>query len=120
METDGCAVFGSTPDRALCENLYTCLVAPTHPGTSIPGSCTIGGDPSRCWCGTNLATCVTDNAPPTQANGPCLQQILAAGKSTDAATINLRFIDPAFPLGRAVNLAACRSNFCSSECGVHP
>jgi hypothetical protein len=124
VETDGCDVFGAntgpTSDRALCETLYACLVAPTHPGTSIPGFCTAGGDPSRCWCGTNLTTCVTDNTPPTQANGPCLQQVFAAGKSMDAATINLRFIDPAFPLGRAVNLAACHSNFCSSECSVHP
>ncbi len=65
-------------------------------------------------------TCVTDNSPPTQANGPCLQEVFAAGKSTDAATINLRFIDPIFPLGRAVNLAACHSNFCPTECNVHP
>jgi hypothetical protein len=31
----------------------------------------------------------------------------------------MRFIDPNFPLGRAVNLASCRSNYCPAECGVN-
>ena len=103
----------------LCETLYACLVAPTHPGTTMPGFCISQGDPLACWCGTNGTTCTTDNAPPTQANGPCLQQVFDAAKSMDASTINMRFIDPNFPLGRAVNLASCRSNYCRSECGVN-
>ena len=41
-----------------------------------------------------------------------------AGKTSDAATIFMRFIDPNYPLGRAVNLASCRSNSCSQACGV--
>ena len=116
--TDGCDQIADPTDKQLCENLYTCLAAPTHPGTTVPGTCTTQGDPLQCWCGTNPTTCVTSNTPPTQANGPCLQQIFAAAKSTDAATIKLRFIDPNFPLGRAVNLTSCRGSFCSVECSV--
>jgi hypothetical protein len=116
--TDGCDGLTTQADKDLCEALYACLVAPTHPGTSVPGACTVQGDPLACWCGTNSTTCATDNAPPTQANGPCLQQVFAAAKSTDAATILLHFIDPALPLGRAVNIVSCRSNFCSPECKV--
>ena len=77
-----------------------------------------GGDTLSCWCGTNPTTCVSSNTPPTQANGPCLQQIFAAAKTMDAATIFSIYSNPAFPLGRAVNLAGCRKNFCDTECGV--
>ena len=82
-----------------------------------------GGDPLKCWCGdkqppdTSAQTCLTDNTPPTQANGPCLQQILKAAKSMDAATVRLRFSDPAFPLGAAVNLMVCRGTFCAGQAG---
>ena len=118
MSSVGCDGLTTQADKDLCEALYACLVAPAHPGTSVPGACTSQGDPLACWCGTNTTTCATDNAPPTQANGPCLQQVFAAAKSTDAATILQHFIDPALPLGRAVNIVSCRSNFCSPECKV--
>ena len=39
---------------------------------------------------------------------------MAAAKSTDASTIKLRFVDPNFPLGRAVNMTLCRGSFCSA------
>ena len=116
--TDGCDLIANADDKTLCENLYACFAALTHPNTSVPGQCTTQGDPLQCWCGTNPTTCVTSNAPPTQANGPCLSQIFAAAKTTDAATIKLRFIDPGFPIGRAVNLTSCRGSFCSDECNV--
>jgi hypothetical protein len=118
--TDGCDAIADATDRAACEALYACMTAPTHPGdATYSGPCIFQGDPLGCWCGSNPTTCVTDNAGPTRANGPCLQQVFAAAKSMDAATINLHFIDPNLPLGRAVNLAACRSNYCSSSCGVN-
>jgi len=117
--TMGCDLLTDPADKVLCENLYACLVAPTHPGTVLPGFCEgTGGDPLPCWCGTNALTCVTSNAPPTQANGPCLQQVFAAAKTTDAATINSRFIDPTFPLGAAANLAICRGTFCAPACSL--
>ena len=117
--TMGCDLLTDPADKDLCRNLYACLVAPTHAGTVLPGFCQgTGGDPLPCWCGTNALTCVTSNAAPTQANGPCLQQVFAAAKSTDAATINARFIDPTFPLGAAANLAICRGTFCAHECNL--
>src|SRR5262249_31641876 len=115
---DDCLGFADPADRDLCENLYACLVAPAHPGTSIPGPCLNVGDPLPCWCGTNFLTCATDNTPPTQANRPCLQQILAAGNSAQGNDILDRFADLNFPLGRAVNLVICQGNLCSSECRI--
>ena len=113
-DTDDCDGLADPGDRALCQNLYACFVAPTHPSTSVPGACT----PLDCWCGTSPATCATSNADPTKANGPCLNQILAAAK---IGTYNAPFIfqhltDPTLPLGRAVNLANCRESFCVAEC----
>jgi hypothetical protein len=119
--TDGCDLITDPADKQLCETLYGCFVAPTHPGTSIPGPCTNQGDPTRCWCGTNPTTCLTD---PAAANGPCRDAVVAAAKTADPGTIKLRFVDPAFPLGRAVNLSSCRGSFCgpppngSGECRV--
>ena len=117
-QTDGCDLIVDASDHQLCESAYDCFVAPTHPGTLVPGGCTTQGDPLECWCGTNPTTCVTSNLPPTQANGPCLDAVFAAAKTTDAATIKLRFIDPSFPLGRAVNLVSCQGSFCSDECDL--
>lgn len=114
--TDGCDMLADPTDRQLCEDAYGCFTNPAN-------SCMSQGDVRPCWCGTNTATCDTDNAPPTQANGPCLDFITRAAGLTpatyDAPTIEQRLVDPTFPLGRAVNLVICRSNFCSTECGVH-
>lgn len=111
-------MFTDPNDVALCNALYACLAAPTHPGSaSFPNSC-LGtfGDPLGCWCGSNSLTCATSNVAPTQANGPCVQQVFAAAKTTDAPTINSKFVDPSLPLGAAVNLAICRGSFCAAEC----
>jgi hypothetical protein len=48
------------------------------------------------------------------ANGPCLKEVQAAAESNDAATINLRFVDPNFAIGRAFNLSSCRGSFCGA------
>ena len=123
----GCDQITDPADKALCENLYACLIAPTHPGNAaFPGSC-LGsfGDPLGCWCGSNGLTCATASSGASQANGPCLQQVLAAAKTTDAATINNNFVLPTandmttpLPLGRATNLVICRGSFCISECSI--
>ncbi len=113
--TDGCDAIEDPTDRQLCENLYACFTDPAN-------HCTVLGDPLKCWCGMNTDTCDTDNAPPTQANGPCLQAVIAAAHLTaatyDAGTIKLRLVDPDFPLGRAANLTICRGGYCAAECGV--
>jgi len=110
-ETDGCDGISDPADKALCEAAYACFVTPSY-------DCVYQGDPLKCWCGTNPTTCVSSNAGATQANGPCLQQVFAAAKTNDAPTIKARFVDPAYPLGRAVNLLSCRGNFCNDECSV--
>jgi|GEM_PF-5389894 len=113
--TDGCDAITDPADKALCEAAYACFVTPTF-------ACVTQGDPLKCWCGTNPTTCVTSNADPTKANGPCLNAVIAAARLTpatyDAATIKQRFVDPSFPLGRAVNLTSCRGSFCNAECSV--
>ena len=122
----GCDLITDPNDKVLCQNLYACLIAPTHLGNAaFPGSC-LGpfGDPLGCWCGSNGLTCATANSGAGQANGPCLQQVLAAAKTTDAATINNNFVLPTandgtpLPLGRATNLVICRGSFCISECSI--
>jgi hypothetical protein len=113
--TDGCDSITDPTDKALCEAVYGCFVTPAN-------ACVTQGDPLKCWCGSNPTTCVTSNADPTKANGPCLSAIIAAARLTpatyDAATIKQRFVDPSFPLGRAVNLTSCRGSFCNAECSV--
>lgn len=109
--TDGCDMLTDAADKALCERIYACFM-------SHKSQCVNQGDPLKCWCGSNPTTCVTDNSPPTQANGLCRDLVFEGAKSTDAPTIKNRFVDPAFPLGRAVNLLSCRGTFCSEECGV--
>ena len=109
--TDGCDQIADANDKRLCEEVYACFSDPAH-------KCVNQGDPLKCWCGTNPTTCVTANEGPTRANGVCADKIYAAAKSTDANTIRHRFVDPQFPLGRAVGLLQCRGTFCASECKV--
>ena len=108
---DGCDVIADATERKLCEDQYACFADPQN-------SCVIQGDPVRCWCGTNLTTCVTDNAPPTQANGPCAKLVFAAAKSADADTVFQRFMSTDFPIGRAVRVTSCRGSYCSNDCKI--
>jgi hypothetical protein len=108
---DGCDSISDANDRRLCEELYACFSDPRN-------NCVIQGDPLRCWCGTNMTTCVTDNSGPTQANGPCVRQVFAAAKTSDADTIFRQFLNADLPLGRAARVTSCRGSFCSSDCKV--
>jgi len=109
--TDGCDYIDNVADKKLCERIYACFNDPAN-------KCVTQGDSLRCWCGTNPTTCVTANEPPTQANGKCRDLVFEGGRSSDAPTIRHRFVDPVFPLGRAVNLTLCRGTFCATECNV--
>lgn len=113
--TDGCDSIDDAADRQLCETLYACFTDPVN-------SCVAQGDAIKCWCGTNPSTCATDDSGATMANGPCLGLVTLGAKLTpatyNAQTIKARLVDPAYPLGRAVNLTTCRGTFCSVECGV--
>lgn len=110
-DAENCQIYAGNPtDRQLCEDVYECYIKERCRDAN-------NGDPwIHCWCGTaDSATCVN---PPTQENGPCMKQVQAAAKSTDPATIRLRFTDPSFPVGGASNLANCRGGSCASECGL--
>jgi hypothetical protein len=109
---DGCDSIEDAGDRKLCEELYACIADPRN-------NCAVQGDPIRCWCGTNMLTCVTDNSGPTQANGPCVKQIFAAAKTTEADAIFRQFLNVDLPLGRAARLSVCRGSFCANDCTVH-
>jgi hypothetical protein len=106
--TDGCCGLTDPDDQTLCSALYACIVSNT-------ANCTSSGDPTNCFCGTTTTTCFTTDG---AANGPCAAQFIAAAKTTDATLIEVRFISPKFPIGRAVNLSACRGGLCQTECGV--
>jgi hypothetical protein len=102
--TDGCHHLTSDADRVLCEALYCCIRA--H-------GCLVDGDATQCWCGdVDPVACSNGTLPPT---GPCLTEFRAAAKTTEAAQIALRVVDPTVPVGGAVNLAACRFNYCSDR-----
>jgi hypothetical protein len=115
--TDGCAGLSSDADRQLCWALYLCLRDQTFEGRGCfsPNRSLTTDEPGLvCWCGSahlGQSQCQTGVE---AANGPCLQQVIAAAKSSDPTIINLRTIDPSYPIGRALNLASCRWNYCGA------
>jgi len=110
---DGCEPIADATGRKLCEDAYACFVNPASQCLKKNNQ----GDAIPCWCGNNMTTCWNSNEPPKQANGPCVKQVFAAAATSDAATIRARLVDPAYPLGRAINLSSCRGSFCARECG---
>jgi hypothetical protein len=119
IATDGCAVIGfqSPSDAPLCESLYACLRS-QHCTSDDDDDMLPDQDSSQwCWCGLPPDAEATDCfTRPGTAKGPCLADIVKAAHTSDPATIRLRFADPTYPLGRAANLANCRSAYCGSVC----
>ncbi len=98
----GCDIFLTDAEAARCQRLYACM--------RVSG-CVQNSDPTRCWCGSvDPYECETGMTPPS---GPCAREFSDAAGSTDATVINDRLTDSAYPLGGALNLAACRSVSCS-------
>jgi hypothetical protein len=98
----GCDIFVSDDQQARCQKLYACM---------RDSNCVQNSDPTRCWCGSvDPYQCETGMEP---AGGPCVQQFMDAASSSDAVVINDRLTDSRFPIGGAINLAACRSVYCS-------
>jgi len=103
--TDGCCGLPGG-DVVLCETLARCFGR---------GRCTSMGDATSCFCGTAGGACfMTEGA----ANGPCATEVIAAAKTSAPAAIYAQFVAPTSPVGRAVNVTACRGSFCSQECDV--
>ncbi|MES1205402.1 MAG: PKD domain-containing protein [Pseudomonadota bacterium] len=101
--SDGCCTLSDPGDIALCQAAVTCY---------LTKACTLGGDPTHCFCGDSGPSCST--AP----TGVCLPEVQAAAKSDDPSEILARFISRDFPLGRANNLLTCRLGVCSAECPI--
>ena len=71
---------------------------------------------TACLCGTtDVVTCALA---PSTANGPCIAQVYAAGKTMDPATASSRASSPNYPLGRANMVGSCVMANCASECGL--
>lgn len=112
--TDSCSldVLGSDARRQKCLKLYCCIYA---------NGCSKQGDSLGCWCGSShldaagQGVCITMAG---AADGPCKSEVEDAAETTDPQTIKQRFVDPAFPVGGAVNLASCQGSFCAAECGI--
>jgi hypothetical protein len=108
MFTDGCCGLPSTSDQLLCEAAALCFASPAN-------QCTLAGDATNCFCGTNLTTCFSV---PGAANGPCVAQVFAAAKSKDPPTIKSVFTSSQTAIGRAVNLLGCQGVLCQMECSI--
>lgn len=104
--TDGCCGLPAPDDQNLCRVAVACFSA---------FGCTISGDASRCFCGNSGAACF---AIPGAASGPCVNEVVAAAKTSDPPAIRPQFTSITSPLGRAVNLMGCRGAFCPVECAV--
>jgi len=112
--TDGCCMLNDSTGRQLCQAAAACMRA--------GGTCVVAGDPTACFCGTDMITC--DQA--GKANGPCIPQMTAAAgrnvktMTTDAPTaaqVLSRQADPNYALGRAANVIFIGGAFCPTECG---
>jgi len=98
----GCDIYVSQPQQQLCRNAYACM---------RDRACVQNNNPIRCWCGdVDPALCEIGDVP---GLGPCRQEIFDAAGTSDAALVNLRLTDSNFPIGGAINLATCRSVYCS-------
>jgi cysteine-rich repeat protein len=65
-----------------------------------------------CLCGTaDLLLCLAGGG-----NGPCEQQVMAAAKTNNPLTIQMRATDTNFPIGNANALGTCVDTNCSAEC----
>jgi hypothetical protein len=74
--------------------------------------CAPAGDVQPCYCGTATDIgCLGGGG-----NGLCKAEVEAAAQSTDPGAIAERFVDPAFPVGRAANLIGCDHDSCSTKC----
>jgi len=112
--TDSCSldVLGSDARRQKCLKLYCCIYA---------NGCSMQGDSLGCWCGSSHLDAAGQGACVAMtgvANGPCKSEVEDAAETTDPQTIKQRFVNPAFPIGGAVNLASCQGSFCAAECGI--
>jgi hypothetical protein len=89
-------------DLSLCQNLRACLRANPVCNTL---------NPVYCYCGNHIyADCST------MADGPCLDEALAAAKTTNVSQALTRFWNSNLPSGHASQVSACHIRACRKEC----
>jgi hypothetical protein len=89
-------------DLVLCQNLRTCLRANPVCNTL---------NPVYCYCGNHF-----EDDCATTPDGPCLNEVLAAAKTTNVSQALTRFWNSIFPSGRATQVSACHLRACRKEC----
>lgn len=68
---------------------------------------------TTCFCGeADLVTCLTGGAA-----GPCMNEVLAAAETTDAAVVATRQTDTKFAVGLANAVSSCTVSSCEASCG---
>lgn len=98
----GLACYGAANagDVTACRNMVDC------------GRMTKCGNPD-CFCGSaDIVLCLAGGG-----NGPCKDQVAAAGKTSSLFELLAAADNPMLPLGRANNLAACVDMNCAAACG---
>ena len=86
-------------------------------------SCTRWPIPVAARLSTPTPALITRTPAPTRyLTQVCLDLVTQGAGLTaatyDAPTIARRIVDPAFPIGHAVNMTLCEGIFCNLECGL--
>jgi hypothetical protein len=107
----GCEALGTGEERMLCNNVLACIRST---------KCAKGDTIEPCFCGSaKLEDCLTG-----VADGPCFDEMEAAARPTSsdpsdrAVEIATRWVNPKYPIGRAVSLAQCDGSTCKDNCAL--
>ena len=105
------------PRRRPCETLYACLRT-QHCTSDVNKDLLPDKESLSVVLVGGLAPDAdsTDGSPGRKGDGPLPGRDRQGRPYLDPSTIRLRFADPAYPLGRAANLANCRASFCGDVC----
>jgi cysteine-rich repeat protein len=96
-----CYASDNAADNQLCTSLIEC---------GLTNNCAS----ETCYCGSSpLTSCIFGTG-----NGPCRNEVEAAGRTTIPGDLVARGTNTSFPLGRANTLAACAREQCATECAI--
>jgi hypothetical protein len=110
-EMVGCDALANGEDRRLCNNVLACIRST---------QCAKGDTIEPCLCGSVKLEHCLDDIP----DGPCFDEMDAAAHATAtnpserAIEIAARWVNPKYPIGRAVSLAQCDGSTCKDNCSL--
>jgi cysteine-rich repeat protein len=100
-QTLACQGATNAADAKLCNDMVLCA--------RMTGC----RDPD-CICGrSDVLSCLAG-----ATDGPCVDQVTAAARSSNLFDVQLRASDTAYPLGRANALGSCVDTNCKADCGL--